>query len=138
MSFPDWPAGTVVVLAVISEGRPRPIPVSTAQKAGEDAVLLALGPRRTVLAALREDPRVALCVHAEGAAFTLHGAASVVAEELPGAEGVVAVRVEVDEVQDHLSPRFAIDGGVPWHWTDDAAEEKDAAVRAALRRLGGG
>jgi hypothetical protein len=48
---------------------------------------------------------------------------------------VVAVRVEVDAVQDHSRPQFAIESGVRWHWTDEAAERADADVRAALEAL---
>ena len=51
------------------------------------------------------------------------------------ADGVVAVALAVETIQDHMQPRFAIDAGVAWRWTDVDAEEADAAVRAALRAL---
>ena len=65
--------------------------------------------------------------------MTAHGRAQVVDEELVG--GVVAVEVEVHEVQDHAQPTFAIEGGVQWRWTDSDAQRRDAAVHAALARL---
>jgi len=48
------------------------------------------------------------------------------------AEGVVAVRLDVEDVQDHGQPTFVIDDGVQWHWTEKEAEERNGAVLAAL------
>jgi hypothetical protein len=131
--LPEWPVGTVAVLAV----PPGAIPVSTAIPAGEARVLLALAPRRGSLARLRDDPRAALAILAEGVAVTLHGRARVVAEELPGAEAVAAVCLDVDAVQDHDQPAFAVEEGVRWRWTDAEAARRDAAVRDALQTLAG-
>jgi hypothetical protein len=69
----------------------------------------------------------------EGVAFTAYGNAQVLDEAL--ADGVVAVEIEVDHVQDHDQPTFEIESGVRWRWTDPAAAERDARVRAALERL---
>ena len=68
-------------------------------------------------------------------ACTAHARAEIVQESLPGAEGVAAVALEVDVIQDHMQPRFAIAAGVAWHWTDDDARAGDAVVRAALDEL---
>jgi hypothetical protein len=76
---------------------------------------------------------VALALLAEDVAVTLYGEARVLREEL--VEGVCAVEVEVREVQDHSRPTFVIESGAGWHWTDPEAQERDDAVRAALRRL---
>jgi Pyridoxamine 5'-phosphate oxidase len=125
-------------VAVLSTagGAPHAIPVSTAVRAGDRRVLLALAPRRSSLARLRADPRVALTILAAGdVAVSAEGRARVVAERLPGAEAVVAVAVDVESVQDHNQPTFAIDDGVRWRWTDPAAADRDAAVREALRAL---
>lgn len=125
-------------MAVLSTAgaAPHAIPVSTAVRAGERRVLLALAPRRSSLARLRADPRVALTILAAGdVAVSAEGLARVVAEQLPGAEGVVAVVLEVESVQDHNQPTFAIEDGVRWRWTDPAAADRDAAVREALRAL---
>ena len=130
--LPRWPRGTVAIL-VTGGGHPHAIPVSTAVRAGDDRVLLALARTRGSLRRLREDPRVTLAVCAAGVAFSADGRATVVDEALT--ERVVAVAVEVEQVHDHLRPTFALEGGVSWRWTDADAEDADDAVHAALRRL---
>jgi hypothetical protein len=62
---------------------------------------------------------------------TVRGRATIVGE----AAGTVAVRIDVEAVDDHAQPTFAIDTGVAWRWTDPEAERRDAEVRAALRQL---
>jgi hypothetical protein len=128
--LPDWPDGTVTVLSTCG-GAPHAIPVSTAVRSGPTAIHFALGLRRESLARLREDPRCALTVIAAGVAVTALGAASVVEET----ERVAFVRLDVEEVQDHDRPTFALEEGVRWHWTDDAAAAADAEIRTALRSL---
>jgi hypothetical protein len=124
--IPDWPPGTVAVLATAG---PHAIPVSTAVKTGPSTVKLALAPARDSLARLRDDPRCALVVLAgRDVAVTLYGRAYEDGE----AAGTVAVRLEVDSVQDHARPEFTIEAGVRWRWTDPVARERDAQVRAAL------
>ena len=56
-TLPRWPPGTVTVLATAA-GAPHAIPVSTAVRAGDRAVLFALAPRRVSLARLRDRPAV--------------------------------------------------------------------------------
>ena len=130
--LPDWPPGTVTILATAGEA-PHAIPVSAAVRTGPRHVLIALAGARRSLVRLRADPRVALTIVAHDVAVTAHGRARVVEEAL--AEGVVAVEIEVDEVQDHDRPTFAIEAGVRWRWTDPEAEQRDAQVHAALARL---
>jgi hypothetical protein len=126
--LPDWPPGTPAILATAGEA-PHAIPVSTARRADGRTVLLGLAPSRTSLARLRADPRVALAVLAGGdVAFTAHGRATVLGD----AAGVVAVRVDVDDVQDHTQPTFVVEEGVRWRWTDAEAKRRDAEVREAL------
>lgn len=134
MPLPEWPAGTVAILATAAQGRAHAIPVSTAIRAADDVVLLALGARRATLQHLRDEPRVALSLVAAGLAVTVRGRASVAADPLPGTS-VVAVRLDVDDVQDHADPRTAIEAGVAWRWTTGEARRRDAEVLAALRRL---
>jgi hypothetical protein len=99
-------------------------------------VLLALAARRETLARLRREPRCALTVMAAGdVACTIYARAEIVEESLPGAEGVAAVSLAVDEIQDHMQPRFTITAAVAWDWTDDDARAGDAAVRGALVEL---
>jgi hypothetical protein len=133
--LPEWEPGTVCVLSTAGEA-PHAIPVSTAVRAGPRRVLLALARRRETLARLRREPRCALTIMAaDDVACTAHARAEVVEESLPGAEGVVAVELEVHAIHDHMQPRFAIAAGVAWRWTDEGAREGDAAVRAALDEL---
>jgi hypothetical protein len=126
--LPDWPEGTV---AVLSTAGPHAIPVSTATRAGEATIHLALAHSRGSLARLRDEPRCALTVLAAGVAVTAYATASVVGED----DRVAFVRLDVAEVANHDQPTFALDEGVRWHWTDDGAEAGDAEVRARLRAL---
>jgi hypothetical protein len=132
--LPNWDDGTVAVLA--TGGRPpHAIPVSTAVRAGPAAILLALALRRESLARLRADPAVALTLMAADVACTALGRATVVREPMAVADGVAAVLIEVDEIQDHRQPRFAIERGVAWCWTDAEAAARDAEIRGELRAL---
>ena len=132
-TLPDWPAGTVCVLATTGAGGPHAIPVSTALRAGDDRIVLALARSRGSLERLRADPRVALTVMAgPDVAFTAHGAATVVADPLPGAEAVTGVEIRVDALRRHERPTFAIEAGVVWRWTDPEAHTRDGVVHAAL------
>jgi Pyridoxamine 5'-phosphate oxidase len=133
MTLPEWPEGTVALLSTAGEA-PHTIPVSTAMRSADgEAIVLGLGAGRESLARLRADPRVAVTVLAfRDVAFTAHGTAAVVSED---AAGVVAVRVTVESVQDHMQSNFKIQAGVDWQWTDNDAGLRDTAVRAALRAL---
>ena len=130
--LPEWPPATVTILATAGEA-PHAIPVSAAVRAGPRHALIALAASRRSLGFLRADGRVALTIVARDLAVTAHGRARVVDERL--VEGVVAVEIEVDDVQDHDRPTFAIESGVRWRWTDAEAERRDAEVRAALALL---
>ncbi|HZE06187.1 MAG TPA: hypothetical protein VE127_13240 [Solirubrobacteraceae bacterium] len=131
--LPHWPAGTVLVLVTAGQ-EPHAIPVSAAVRAGARRVLLGLARTRSSLARLRTDPRVALAITAGGdVAVTVYGTARVLEQEL--LDGVAAVEVGVERVQDHNRSTFVIEAGVGWRWTDAEAEERDARVREALARL---
>lgn len=133
MTVPEWPPGTVAVLSVGGDA-PHAIPVSTAVRTSDATVHFALGPRRGSLERLRADPRCALTVVcAEDLAFTLYGTAAAVGE----VEGAVAVRMDVERVQEHMQPTFAIKRGVFWHWLDAEAAAKDVAIRAGLASFHG-
>ena len=135
--LPEWAQGTVAVLATAGDP-PHAIPVSTATRAGPRRVVMALALRRASLARLRRDPRAALLVLAAGdLAFTAHGRARVVQEPMAVAHGVAAVALEVDDLQDHGTPRYVVEDGVRWRWTDPEADARDAAIRDALRELAG-
>jgi hypothetical protein len=135
-ALPTWEDGTVAVLST-SGGAAHAIPVSTGVRAGDRAVLLALALRRESLARLRADPAVALTLFGPDVACTALGRATVVREPMACSDRVAAIRIDVEEIQDHRQPRFAMEGGVPWRWTDDEARERDAEIRAELRALAG-
>jgi len=133
--LPDWPPGTVAILTT-SGAAPHAIPVSTAVKVGPRALLFVLSLRRESLVRLREDPRCSFTLLAAGdVAVTAHGRASLVQDPMTAADNVAAIRLDVDEIQDHNRPTYEIEDGVRWHWTDDAAAAKDAELRAALEDL---
>jgi flavin reductase (DIM6/NTAB) family NADH-FMN oxidoreductase RutF len=135
-ALPEWAPGTVAVLST-GAGAPHAIPVSTGVRTGPRTVLLALSRRRETLTRLRADPHCALTVLGEGdVAFTAHATATVVQEPMEADDRVVAVRLDVDEVQDHGDPRGEVEAGVRWRWTDAEAQRRDAAIRAALHALG--
>src|SRR5690349_886065 len=127
-ALPHWPEGTVTVL---STHPAHAIPVSTSRRAGDRELVLGLAPSRRSLANLRADPRCAVTVLAEGLAFTAHGRMVEHTEPDP----LVLVRITVHEIADHDHPTFAIEAGVAWRWTDDAAIERDAAAREALAKF---
>jgi flavin reductase (DIM6/NTAB) family NADH-FMN oxidoreductase RutF len=130
-ALPEWEDGTVAILCT-GAGAPHAIPVSTCVRAGPRTVLLALAHRRESLQRLRSDPRCALAIVAGGFAVTAHATATIL-DDL--SDAVAAVRLDVEEIQDHGQPTFAIDAGVQWRWLDDEARERDAEIRSALRAL---
>ena len=134
-ALPLWADGTVAILST-GAGAPHAIPVSTGVRVSDDAVLIALARRRASLTRLREDPRCALTLLAAGdVALTAHCTATVVADPMTISDRVAAVRLDVERLQDHGQPRFVVEAGVAWRWTDDEAERRDAEVRAALQAL---
>jgi Pyridoxamine 5'-phosphate oxidase len=131
--LPRWERGTPAVLCVAG---PHPIPVTAFLRVGDDRVLLALGRRRETLRRLREDPAVALLLMAPGLAFTAHGRARVIAEELEAADTVVAVELLVERVQDHLADgRTEMIDGARWRWRADEHGEAEEAILAELEQL---
>ena len=134
--LPAWTPGTVAVLSTAGS-EPHAIPVSTCVRTGPRTVHLALALGRESLARLRDDPRCALTLLAEGGvSITAHGRATVVEEPMRVSDRVAAVRLEVEGIQDHGDPRHEILAGVAWRWIDAEAEAADARIRAALAELG--
>jgi hypothetical protein len=132
-ALPHWEQGTPAILCVAG---PHPIPVSTAVRAGDERVLLALGRRRDTLRFLRDDSRAAFCLLGEGVAFTAHGYASVVSEQLEASDRVVAVELRVERVQDHLADgRTEVLDGARWRWRDEDFGAAEEQIVAELGRL---
>jgi hypothetical protein len=134
--LPAWEDGTVAILST-GAGAPHAIPISTALRAGPRTIYLALALQRESLARLRRDPRVALTLLAHGVACTAHATATVVEEPMAESDRVAAVRLDVEVLQDHRQPRFTLQEGVSWEWTDPEAAARDSEIRAGLRRVAG-
>ena len=131
--LPLWERGTPGVLCAAG---PHAIPVSTAIRAGDRRVLLALGAGRETLRRLRADPASAFCVLGRAVAFTAYGTASVVRDGLDAAPGIVAVELRVESVQDHLADgRTELLGGVRWRWLSEEASAAEPRIVAELDRL---
>jgi hypothetical protein len=131
--LPEWERGTAAVLCVAG---PHPIPITAYVRAGDDRVLVALGRRRETLGRLREDPAVALLLMGSGLAFTAHGRARVIAEELESADTIVAVELLVERVQDHLADgRTEMLDGARWRWRAEEYGEAEDAILAELATL---
>lgn len=136
-ALPEWEPGTVAVLTTAGDP-PHAIPVSTAVRLGPRRAALALARTRASLERLRTNPGCALTIIAsQHVAFTAHARATVVQDPMAVAGNVVAVVLDVDDVQDHADPRFAIEAPVAWRWVDAEAAERDALIRAALADLDG-
>lgn len=131
--LPEWEDGSAGVLCVAG---PHAIPISTAVRVAADRIVFALGGRRDALIRLREQPAAAFCLLAEGLAFTAHGRARVLSEALESVPSIVAVELDVEQVQDHLADgRTEMLSGAAWRWLDDKAAASDPEIRAELKRL---
>jgi hypothetical protein len=137
IKLPEWSDATVAVLSTLSPGgAPHAIPVSTGLRVNDTLALIALAARRGSLANLRAQPHVALSLLCEGdVAVTVHAVASVVADPMEISDRVCAVALEVVRIQDHGQPRFEIESGVGWRWTDPEAQLRDREVRGELLRI---
>ena len=133
-SLPHWEPGTAAVLCVPG---PHAIPVSTAIRAGDRRVLLALGRRRETLERLREDAHAALCVMTEGLAFTAGGRAAVVRAPLRSQPSAVALELVVGRLADHLADgRTEMLSPAGWRWLDGAARAAEPEILSELLELG--
>jgi hypothetical protein len=130
-ALPEWPGRVVAVLATL-DGGPFAIPVSAPVRAGDRRILINLRRDRGSLARIREEPRVALLLLAEGnIAFTARGRAS--AGELT--QDYCAVAIDVDEIDDHRQTAFVVDSGPGRTWVDEDEQRALGERVAALRAL---
>lgn len=110
--LPEWPRETIAVL-VTTDPAPHAIPVSWPVRAGDRHILISLKFDRGSLARLRERPQVALLILGGGnVALCARGTARVIAEEMPDAADYVAVRIEVEAIDDHRQSAFAVATGI--------------------------
>jgi hypothetical protein len=132
-ALPTWERGTPAVLCVAG---PHPIPITAFLRAGDARVLVALGRKRETLRRLRDDPSVALLLMSAGNAFTAHGRARVIAEQLEVTDTVVAVELVVDRIQNHLADkRTEMLDGARWRGCAEEHGEAEDAILAELKRL---
>jgi Pyridoxamine 5'-phosphate oxidase len=131
--LPEWPTRTIALLASVADG-PYAIPVSAPVRAGDRRILLSLHRTRGSLSRLRERPRVALTVLAEGnVAFTARERARVVQEPMAVAPDYAAVAIDVERIDDHRQGDFLVEAGVDRRWLDEAARDAlGEHVRALL------
>lgn len=119
-ALPHWPRETIAVL-VTTDPAPHAIPVSWPVRAGDRRILLSLKFDRGSLARLRERPQVALLILGGGnVALCARGSAKVIAEEMPGADDYVAVRLDVDVIDDHRQSAFEVAQGIQRNVLDDS------------------
>ncbi|MET7771547.1 pyridoxamine 5'-phosphate oxidase family protein [Nocardia sp. NPDC005366] len=110
--LPEWPRQTIAVL-VTTDPAPHAIPVSWPVRAGDRTILISLKYDRGSLARLRERPPVALLILGGGnVALCARGTAHVIAEEMPDAQDYVAVRIDVEVIDDHRQSAFAVVDGI--------------------------
>ncbi len=118
--LPEWPATTVAVLSTM-DGEPHAIPVTAPVRVGDHRILFSLAHGRGSLARLREYPKAALSILDEGnSAFTARGVARIVQEPMEGSPNFVAVELDVDDIDDHRMPGFAVGSGIGLHLAGDA------------------
>jgi hypothetical protein len=131
MPLPHWDQGTPGWLVVAEL---HAIPISTALRACDHRIVLALGRNRDTLARLRQDPRAAFCLLGRGVAFTASGTARIVGrlECAP----VIAVELNVASVHDHLADgRTEMLSGPAYRWRDDEAAAAEPHIREELARI---
>ncbi len=110
--LPEWPRKTIAVL-VTTDPAPHAIPVSWPVRAGDRTILISLKYDRGSLTRLRQRPPVALLILGGGnVALCARGTAQVIAEEMPDAQDYVAVRIDVDVIDDHRQSAFAVVDGI--------------------------
>ena len=122
--LPDFPRRTIAVLSTIDPA-PHAIPISAPVRAGDTTILLSLHRTRDSLARLCANPAVALTVLAEGdVAFTARGRAHVIRDALESDPEYAGVAIEVEHVDDHRQPSFAVTGGVDREWADTTEKRR--------------
>jgi Pyridoxamine 5'-phosphate oxidase len=134
-TIPELPEGIVAVLATVGPAGPAASPVSALVGDGPERLLFALAATRGSTARLRADPRAALSLNGPGLSLCVEGVARIAADPLPGAEFMVAFRLEAERIRDARGPATEVDEGIRWRWTAADAAARHAAVMAALRAL---
>jgi hypothetical protein len=130
--LPDWPRKTIAILSTLDDG-PHAIPISAPVRAADDRIRFSLRRDRDSVARIRNSPRVAITILAEGdVAFTARGDAHLL-EDVLDQPDYVAVELHVGAVDDHRQAAFGVTGGIDREWRDEAERDALGARVAALR-----
>ena len=133
--LPEWPEKTIAVLSTQNE-EVHAIPITAPLRIGDRQILLRLKRCRESLARLREHPKVALTIFAEGnVAFTARGPARVVQEPMLGAPMFAAVAIDVENIDDHRQRDLVVDSGVSLDWTNERTQRFVQEHLNALREV---
>src|SRR6266511_5452019 len=116
--LPEWPDKTIAVLSTENE-EVHAIPITAPLRVGDRRVLFSLKRCRESLARLREHPKVALTILADGnLAFTARGSARVVQEPMVAAPSFAAVALDVENIDDHRQRDLVVESGVSLDWAN--------------------
>ena len=136
--LPEWPEKTIAVLSTQNE-EVHAIPITAPLRIGDRQILLRLKRCRESLARLREHPKVALTIFAEGnLAFTARGPARVVQEPMVDAPTFAAVAIDVENIDDHRQRDLVVDSGVSLDWTNERTQRFLQENLNALREVAAG
>jgi hypothetical protein len=131
-ALPDWPSPTLAVLSTIGDEL-HSIPVATVLRAGARRILFSLERDHASLDRLREHPQAAIVILGDGnVAFTARGRARVVEESLPSAPDFAALVLDVDAIDDHRQPGYAVRSGID---VRGIGERNLAGLRARIDAL---
>jgi hypothetical protein len=120
--LPEWPEKTIAVLST-QNGEVHAIPITAPLRIGDRQILLRLKRCRESLSRLREHPKVALTIFAEGnLAFTARGPARVVQEPMLGSPMFAAVAIDVENIDDHRQRELVVDSGVSLDWANERTQ----------------
>ena len=120
--LPEWPEKTIAVLSTQNE-EVHAIPITAPLRIGDRQILLRLKRCRESLARLREHPKVALTIFAEGnVAFTARGRTRVVQESMVTAPTFAAIAIDVENIDDHRQRDLVVDSGVSLDWANERTQ----------------
>jgi hypothetical protein len=135
LEIPDLAPDQVAILTTIDEDGPTAVPISALFRLDGSTVLVALARRRASLARARRDPRAALSLSGPGFSICARGSLGIVAEPLPGADFMTALRFAAVSVWDARGAATEVDSGIGWHWKDSEAAGRHQRVLTALENL---
>ena len=120
--LPEWPETTIAVLSTQND-EVHAIPITAPLRIGDRQILLRLKRCRESLARLREHPKVALTIFAQGnLAFTARGPAGVIQESMAREPTFAAIVIDVENIDDHRQRDLVVDSGISLDWTSERTQ----------------